>query len=149
MNYKNFPILIFALCTSSSIFADSKATPAAAKKETVSMDFSRTRSSEKKLFSVKYSPSVEPIPAEKAHDWNFEIKDANGKAINQAEITSVGGFMPEHDHGFGDKPVIKRPSGPGIVRVTNLKFVMGGVWVLTVKIREGKNEDTVVFNVKI
>lgn len=100
-------------------------------------------------FLVSYVASPDPVPLKKDHSWTLEIKKGDGSPTNRAEITSFEATMPEHKHGLAKAVQIKRPTGPGIIRVANVHFTMPGLWVITVKIRADKIEDTVVFNLNL
>ena len=77
---------------------------------------------------------------------NLEIilHDAGGRDVPGAKI-AVTPWMPEHNHGVTEKPVVTDRGG-GAYTVENLLFIMTGWWELTFDISKGDLSDTVVFN---
>lgn len=75
------------------------------------------------------------------------VRDSNGNAVQNAEITIDGG-MPQHGHGLPTKPRVVRASNDGSYDVAGMKFSMGGWWQLRFRIA-GTTTDSVTFNIDL
>lgn len=78
------------------------------------------------------------------NSFEFILHDRDGKDIPGAAVT-ITPWMPEHNHGVSEKPVITDRGG-GAYTADNILFIMTGWWELTFRVRHGEAEDTVVFN---
>jgi len=78
------------------------------------------------------------------NSFEIIIHDREGKDIPGAAIT-VTPWMPEHNHGVSEQPVVTERGG-GAYSVDNVLFIMTGWWEVTFQVRRGESEDTVVFN---
>jgi hypothetical protein len=76
------------------------------------------------------------------------VRDADGRAIDEAQI-SIGGGMPQHGHGLPTRPRVTRNLGDGIYEIEGLRFNMGGWWELRVAIADSRGADTVTFNLDL
>ncbi len=98
--------------------------------------------SEKGFFRLSYESQLNPIVINQMHSWTLHIDDADGNAVSDAEIT-VGGGMPQHNHGLATAPSIKAV-GNGNYQLQGLRFHMMGHWELELNISSGATEDKVV-----
>ena len=98
--------------------------------------------SEKGFFRLSYESQLNPIVINQMHSWTLHIVDVDGNAVSDAEI-SIGGGMPEHNHGLATAPSIKTV-GNGNYQLQGLRFHMMGHWELELTISSGATEDTVV-----
>jgi len=124
--------ITFMLCT--SVFAET--------------DLSSSKLSDKKHFQVSYTSKLNPIEINNLHAWIIYIKDTNGKAVHDAEVTVIGG-MPEHNHGLPTKPQVTKNLSDGCYLLEGMKFHMLGWWTVTVSIMNENTTDTVTFNLKL
>ena len=76
------------------------------------------------------------------------VRDAEGRAIDQAQI-SVDGGMPQHGHGLPTRPRVTRHLGDGIYEIEGVRFNMGGWWEFTLAIAGSQGADTVTFNLDL
>jgi hypothetical protein len=76
--------------------------------------------------------------------FEFIVHDREGKDVPGASV-SVTPWMPEHNHGVSEKPVVTDRGG-GAYTVGNVLFIMTGWWELTFAVRLADREDTVVIN---
>lgn len=72
------------------------------------------------------------------------LHDTGGRDIPGATIT-VTPWMPEHDHGVPEKPVVTDRGG-GAYTVENVLFTMTGRWELAVEARKGDLFDRATFD---
>jgi len=57
--------------------------------------------------------------------------------------------MPLHDHGLPTRPRVTEELGNGDYRLQGMRFHMTGAWEITLLIRAGETEDTVVISLKL
>ncbi len=98
--------------------------------------------SEKGFFRLSYESQLDPIVINQMHSWTLHIDNANGMDVTDAEI-SVGGGMPQHNHGLATAPSIMA-IGNGNYHLQGLRFHMMGHWELELNIASGGVEDKVV-----
>lgn len=98
--------------------------------------------SEKGFFRLSYESQLDPIVINRMHSWTLHIDNADGNAVTDAEI-SVGGGMPQHNHGLATAPSIMA-IGNGNYQLQGLRFHMMGHWELELNIASGGVEDKVV-----
>jgi len=113
-----------------------------------SIDLARTRPSVKGLFVASIrpegpEPSVGPIGT-----WMLALTKPDGTPVSGAMV-SVGGGMPQHNHGFPTEPQVSAAADPGQYRIEGVKFSMPGLWELRLTIRAGDQSDDVLFNIRI
>jgi hypothetical protein len=112
------------------------------------LDTSTTRSSEKGLFQVSYTPSNGTIPINQMHQWTLHVETAAGQPVENAAI-SLDGDMPQHGHGLPTRPQVTQYLGNGDYLVEGLKFQMGGWWVMDFVITAEGQSDMVRFNMML
>jgi len=98
--------------------------------------------------TVDYSVIDGELAINQMQSWLLHIADANGVAIEGAEIEVTGG-MPEHDHGLPTAPRITADLGGGNYRLDGMRFHMSGYWELTFVIRVGGRETIVVIPLQL
>lgn len=77
------------------------------------------------------------------------IKDKNsGKPAGKKLTIEVIPWMPAHEHGTSEVPIIKE-TRVGEYLIERLTFTMPGDWEVYIRLREGRREDTAVFNVSV
>jgi hypothetical protein len=76
------------------------------------------------------------------------VRDAEGRAIDEAQI-SIGGGMPQHGHGLPTRPRVTRALGDGIYEIEGVRFNMGGWWEFKLMIAGSHGADTVTFNLDL
>jgi len=76
------------------------------------------------------------------------VRDAEGRAIDEAQI-SIDGGMPQHGHGLPTRPRVTRSLGDGIYEIEGVRFNMGGWWEFTLAIAGSRGADTVTFNLDL
>ena len=76
------------------------------------------------------------------------VRDAEGRAIDDAEIAIDGG-MPQHGHGLPTRPRVTRNLGDGIYEIEGVRFNMGGWWEFKLAIAGSRGADTVTFNLDL
>ncbi len=106
------------------------------------------QTSENVLFTVSAVSRLDPVVINETHAWTLHVETADGSAVTDAEIT-VGGGMPEHDHGFPTAPRVTENLGGGDYLLKGMRFNMSGVWVLTLDISSGGVSDSVTFEFEL
>lgn len=108
-------------------------------------DFSRTRSSDKGVFTMTIAPEKEPFDRAAIHSWIATVKTAAGAPVTGARI-DVDGGMPHHGHGLPTKPAMTAELGEGRYRIEGVKFNMVGWWEFKLDVKAGAGTDRVTFN---
>ena len=111
-------------------------------------DLARTATTEKGLFRVVYEPALDPPPLHTIHDWILTVTDADGAAVDGANVL-IDGDMPEHQHGLPTKPEVTESLGDGRYRVEGMKFSMPGFWQITVFVQAGGRYDQATFDLTL
>lgn len=111
-------------------------------------DTSTTRTSRAGKFTVSYQPAVAPIPKRTLHAWTVDVRTADGRPVEGAQIQIDGG-MPDHGHGLPTQPVVRDALGGGRYVIDGMKFNMGGYWVVDLAIRSPDGNDDVRFELKL
>jgi hypothetical protein len=109
------------------------------------LDLSTTRFSDNKTFNVSFQSKLDPIPINKIHSWTLIIETADGRQVENAEI-SIDGDMPEHGHGLPTQPEVTDEVEDGKYLIEGMKFSMPGWWIMKFNITAGDREDIVTFN---
>jgi hypothetical protein len=99
-------------------------------------------------FSVAFTTDPAMIPVNAFHTWTITVTDADGKPVNNAEI-SVDGGMPAHGHGLPTQPQVTKNLGDGKYLVEGVKFSMPGDWEMKFTIKAGGMEETVVRTIEV
>jgi hypothetical protein len=76
------------------------------------------------------------------------VRDADGRAIDEAQI-SIDGGMPQHGHGLPTRPRVTRNLGDGTYEIEGVRFNMGGWWEFKIAIAGSRGADTVTFNLDL
>ena len=76
------------------------------------------------------------------------VRDADGRAIDEAQI-SIDGGMPQHGHGLPTRPRVTRSLGDGAYEIEGVRFNMGGWWEFKLAIAGFRGADTVTFNLDL
>lgn len=112
------------------------------------LDLSRTRMTEKGIYSVSIAPEVEPFKREVLHSWIVTVLNKNQSPAEGATITVDGG-MPRHGHGLPTSPQVTADLGGGRYRVEGVKFHMFGWWEFKFAITAAAGQDSVTFNLDL
>jgi YtkA-like protein len=76
------------------------------------------------------------------------VRDADGRAVDEAQI-SIDGGMPEHGHGLPTRPRVTKSLGGGAYEIEGVRFNMGGWWEFKLAITGSRGADTVTFNLDL
>ena len=76
------------------------------------------------------------------------VRDADGRAIDEAQI-SIDGGMPQHGHGLPTRPRVTRNLGDGTYEIEGVRFNMGGWWEFKIAVAGSRGADTVTFNLDL
>jgi hypothetical protein len=112
------------------------------------LDLSRSKSSEKGLYTVSIEPERGEIRQGELHSWLVTLTSKAGAPVDDARITVDGG-MPKHHHGLPTSPAVTAALGSGKYRVEGVKFHMSGWWQLRFAISAAEGNDEAVFNIKL
>ncbi len=89
-----------------------------------------------------------PLHPRQMQTVRVAVRDAEGRAIDDAEIAIDGG-MPQHGHGLPTRPRVTRNLGDGIYEIEGVRFNMGGWWEFKLAIAGSRGADTVTFNLDL
>jgi hypothetical protein len=89
-----------------------------------------------------------PLRPRQMQTVRVTVRDAEGRAIDQARI-SIDGGMPQHGHGLPTRPRVTRTLGDGVYEIEGVRFNMGGWWEFTLAIAGSRGADTVTFNLDL
>jgi hypothetical protein len=92
--------------------------------------------------------SARPLRPRQMQTVRVTVRDADGRAIDEAQI-SVDGGMPQHGHGLPTRPRVTRNLGDGIYEIEGVRFNMGGWWEFKLAIAGPRGADTVTFNLNL
>ncbi|MCX7304684.1 MAG: FixH family protein [Hyphomicrobiales bacterium] len=109
------------------------------------LDQSRTRTSANGLYVAAIEPEAGGPKLGELENWILTVKTAAGKPVDDAAIT-VGGGMPDHNHGLPTAPLMTGHLGDGRYRIEGVKFSMSGWWELRFDISSPAGSDTAIFN---
>lgn len=70
------------------------------------------------------------------------------RPVNKKLDIEVVPWMPKHEHGLTDAPVV-REIEKGQYLIEGINFSMPGRWEVYVRMRDGRKEDTSVFDVSV
>ena len=91
---------------------------------------------------------AKPLRPRQMQTVRVSVRDAEGRAIEEAEI-SIDGGMPQHGHGLPTRPRVTRNLGDGIYEIEGVRFNMGGWWEFKLAIAGSRGADTVTFNLEL
>ena len=91
---------------------------------------------------------AKPLRPRQMQTVRVSVRDAEGRAIEEAEI-SIDGGMPQHGHGLPTRPRVTRNLGDGIYEIEGVRFNMGGWWAFKLAIAGSRGADTVPFNLEL
>lgn len=106
------------------------------------------QTTENGLFTVSAVSHLDPVVINETHTWTLHIETADGEPVTDAEI-AVDGGMPAHNHGFPTAPRVTENLGDGDYLLEGMRFNMGGIWVLTLEIRSGDQNDSLTFEFEL
>src|SRR3712207_785797 len=64
------------------------------------------------LYDIRYEPWVPPVRKRTLHAWTFDVRTANGKRIEGANL-SISGGMPARGNGLPTQPFVNQALGQG------------------------------------
>ena len=89
-----------------------------------------------------------PLRPREMQTVRVTVRDAEGRAIDEAQI-SIDGGMPQHGHGLPTRPRVTRNLGDGLYEIEGVRFNMGGWWEFTLAIAGSRGADTITFNLDL
>jgi hypothetical protein len=91
---------------------------------------------------------AKPLRPRQMQTVRITVRDAEGRAIDEAQI-SIDGGMPQHGHGLPTRPRVTRNLGDGMYEIEGVRFNMGGWWEFKITIAGDRGADTVTFNLAL
>lgn len=89
-----------------------------------------------------------PLRPRQMQTVRVTVRDAEGRAIDEAQI-SIDGGMPQHGHGLPTRPRVTRNLGDGLYEIEGVRFNMGGWWEFKLGIAGSRGADTITFNLDL
>ncbi|MDN2566769.1 FixH family protein [Aquibium sp. A9E412] len=111
-------------------------------------DLGPQKSSAAGLFTVALAPEREPVPMNALHGWTVTVTTPDGAPVTDATLAIDGG-MPAHGHGLPTAPTVGGHLGEGRYRVEGMRFNMGGLWELRVRVETPRGGDEAVFDLML
>ncbi len=109
------------------------------------LDLRTEKRSEQGLYQTSFKPAEEEPAVGPIAVWHFEVTNADGEPVTDAEIV-VDGSMPQHGHGLPTVPASTGEISPGVYSIDGMKFSMRGWWEFKLRIKSPAGEDTVTYN---
>ena len=109
------------------------------------LDVDTTKFSQQARFNVNIVSRLDPITINKMHNWVVQLKNPEGKPVDNANL-GISGGMPMHGHGLPTAPRVTKNLGDGKYLVEGVRFNMAGWWELKVFIDDGHHKDNITFN---
>jgi len=91
---------------------------------------------------------AKPLRPRQMQTVRVTVRDAEGRAIDEAQILVDGG-MPQHGHGLPTRPRVTSNLGDGIYEIEGVRFNMGGWWQFKLAIAGSLGADTITFNLDL
>ena len=91
---------------------------------------------------------AKPLRPRQMQTVRVTVRDAEGRAIDDAQI-SIDGGMPQHGHGLPTRPRVTKNLGEGMYEIEGVRFNMGGWWEFKLAIAGSRGADTVTFNLNL
>lgn len=105
------------------------------------------RASENELYSGMLEPAA-PLRPRQMLTVHVVLRDGAGRPVEGAQIT-VGGGMPQHNHGLPTQPRVTKDLGDGRYEIDGVRFNMGGWWEFKLAVSTPAGDDTVTFNLDL
>ena len=107
-----------------------------------------TASSVNGLLNASITSQIDPIVINQLHSWTLHLETADGKPLDNAEI-SVDGTMPAHSHGMPTVPRVTKAMGNGDYLIEGMQFQMPGAWRIEFKVKSAGVEDSIVLDLNL
>lgn len=92
------------------------------------------------IFSILVHPTEKEAVIGEYHSWLIQIKDSQGRSIENARILISGG-MDAHGHGLPNAPKVTKYLGKGKYLIEGMRFNMAGEWNLQFAIQSSLGAD--------
>ena len=99
-------------------------------------------------FRVTAQSELDPIPINQMHSWVLQVATAAGVPVEDAQI-SVGGGMPDHDHGLPTAPRVTTNLKNGSYLLEGIRFHMNGRWEISIAVVTPERRDVVVLELEL
>ncbi|MBN9253014.1 MAG: FixH family protein [Mesorhizobium sp.] len=113
-----------------------------------SVDLARSKPTANGLFVATIRPDGPEPTVGPIGTWILAVTKPDGTPVSGATIT-VGGGMPQHNHGFPTQPQVSTAPDPGQYRIEGVKFSMPGLWEMRLIIEAGTERDEAFFNIRL
>lgn len=104
-----------------------------------------TKAGEQGVFDFSLLSFTPAPPAAGENAWSLEVMSSGATAAPvTGAVMDVIPFMPKHQHGPGEDPVIA-PGVDGTYDVSKINLWMPGIWEVTIEATSGGQTDQAVF----
>lgn len=100
------------------------------------------------LYRVSFTSALDPIAINQLHSWTVHVETADGRPVEDAQI-SVDGGMPAHGHGLPTQPQVTQNMGNGDYLLEGVRFQMPGAWVMRFDVSADGQSDGVTFELAL
>lgn len=136
-------IFVLAACASPG-----PAAPAATNQSEAPAAAPNSRQTDNGLYRVSFTSALDPIAINQLHNWTVHVETADGRPVEDAQITVDGG-MPAHGHGLPTQPQVTQNLGNGDYLVEGMRFQMPGAWIVRFDIAADGQSDGVTFDLAL
>ncbi|MFT6583852.1 MAG: hypothetical protein ACJAU6_004311 [Alphaproteobacteria bacterium] len=109
------------------------------------LDKSSSKFTNNKVFKTSLTARETPISINVMQAWVLKVSYPDDHSVDDAKIIIFGG-MPTHGHGFPTAPRVTKNLGRGEYLIEGVQFNMPGWWEMKFQISDGRQNDTVIFN---
>jgi hypothetical protein len=109
------------------------------------LDKASSKFTSHKTFKTTLTPREKSISINVMQAWVLKVVYPDNHVVDDAKIIIFGG-MPTHGHGFPTAPRITKNLGNGEYLIEGVQFNMPGWWEMKFQISDGRQNDTVTFN---
>lgn len=116
--------------------------------ETTTDDFvvGLTKSGDQGIFEFSLMSFTPAPPSAGENAWNLKVMSTGASAAPVIDaVMDVIPFMPKHQHGPGEDPVIAPATNAGEYDVSKINLWMPGIWEVTIEATSGGRTDQAVF----
>lgn len=135
--------LVLAACG-----APGPAAPAATNQSEAPAEAPNSSLTDNGLYRISFTSALDPIGINQLHSWTVHVETADGRPVEDAQITVDGG-MPAHGHGLPTQPQVTQNLGNGDYLLEGVRFQMPGAWVMRFDVSADGQSDGVTFELAL
>jgi hypothetical protein len=122
--------------------------PAATNQSEAPVEVPNSSLTDNGLYRISFTSALDPIAINQLHSWTLHVETADGRPVEDAQI-SVDGGMPAHGHGLPTQPQVTQNLGNGDYLLEGVRFQMPGAWVMRFDVAADGQSDGVTFELAL